>query len=639
MVSRLTFPDEGSRLVYRTAGDSLRTATGVVATVYVDAAATTLADIELPDGTPVTGSALTVDEYSRLPLFLGPDGVDSVYVVVSGGPAAPVYARADDRIDSVQATATDALDAADGAAVAAAGAQTAAETAQGTAETAAGVAAAALPAAQKGAPSGVASLDGSGQVAQNVPAGRIPDMGTTYGVAHHAANDAVRYVSTGGSDGNDGRSPGTAFATVQAGINALPTSGGVVHIAAGTWALAAPIVLKSNVTLAGAGENSTFLTVASTSQSAIVGVDLSHVSIRDLHITGPGDWLGTATGVDITLSGTQGNATFYVEVTNVFIEQFGVDGLAVQTPIVSTFRKVTVFRCGRHGIHLYSTGEAAGTSCTLDSCFPAGCHGAGYRIKQMAYMTLNGCAADANGTGYEYDTCVGLTENSSGTEEPYDFSSFQTGYAGYSRKVFNSKATLNAPYAIGNVGTAYWVTNGSFVTINSLFEGSPGNPDSPVNNPTNSLLVDAGCRVQLGPYSVVTPLNLAAGSTTMPAARMMQVVVTDPNGADLATGDGQAYVTIPAELNGANLVAAHASLTTAGSGTTTVQVRNVTQNADMLSTPITVDAGETSSYTAATQPVIDGGNDDVATGNIVRVDVDTAGAGAKGLTVLLTFRP
>lgn len=104
-MARLTFPDEGSRLVYRTVGTLLRASAGSTATVYTDSTVTTLADIQLPDGTPVVGSTLTVDHYSRLPLFLGPDGVDSVWVVVGDGPAAPVYARADDRIDVLQATA------------------------------------------------------------------------------------------------------------------------------------------------------------------------------------------------------------------------------------------------------------------------------------------------------------------------------------------------------------------------------------------------------------------------------------------------------------------------------------------------------------------------------------------------------
>ena len=59
----------------------------------------------------------------------------------------------------------------------------------------------------------------------------------------------------------------------------------------------------------------------------------------------------------------------------------------------------------------------------------------------------------------------------------------------------------------------------------------------------------------------------------------------------------------------------------------------------MLSTEITIDVSEFTSYTAATPPVIDTGHDGVATGDILRIDVDVAGTGAKGLIVVLTFGP
>jgi hypothetical protein len=57
----------------------------------------------------------------------------------------------------------------------------------------------------------------------------------------------------------------------------------------------------------------------------------------------------------------------------------------------------------------------------------------------------------------------------------------------------------------------------------------------------------------------------------------------------------------------------------------------------MLTTKITIDASEFTSYTAATAPVIDSANKDVATGDLIAIDVDVAGTGAKGLGVILTF--
>jgi lysophospholipase L1-like esterase len=119
--------------------------------------------------------------------------------------------------------------------------------------------------------------------------------------------------------------------------------------------------------------------------------------------------------------------------------------------------------------------------------------------------------------------------------------------------------------------------------------------------------------------------------------RLVQIQVTDPNGAALTTGDGKAYFTVPADLDGWSLVDADASLVTvSSSGLPTVQLHNLTDAVDMLSTRITIDANERTSYTA-TAPVIDTANDEVSTGDLLRVDVDVAGTGAKGLSVLLAF--
>jgi len=109
-----------------------------------------------------------------------------------------------------------------------------------------------------------------------------------------------------------------------------------------------------------------------------------------------------------------------------------------------------------------------------------------------------------------------------------------------------------------------------------------------------------------------------------------------------ATGDGagDVFFRIPAELNGFDLVAVAACCQTAGTtNTMDIQIRNVTQAADMLTTKITIDSAETDSLTAATPAVIDTGNDDVATGDQIRIDVDAVhSTPAKGLLVELTFR-
>lgn len=118
------------------------------------------------------------------------------------------------------------------------------------------------------------------------------------------------------------------------------------------------------------------------------------------------------------------------------------------------------------------------------------------------------------------------------------------------------------------------------------------------------------------------------------------IAVTDPNASSaITTGDGKGYFTIPAELNGWDLVRVEASVTTtSSSGTPTFQIANVTQAADMLSTKLTVDAGDLHSKDATAPAVIDTSNDDVATGDQLRFDFDVAGTGVKGVTIILTFQ-
>lgn len=132
--------------------------------------------------------------------------------------------------------------------------------------------------------------------------------------------------------------------------------------------------------------------------------------------------------------------------------------------------------------------------------------------------------------------------------------------------------------------------------------------------------------------------NIAYLKTQADTRQLIIKVLGD--GDSLTTGDGKFYFTIPALLNGFNLVSAHACVyTVSSSGTPTIQLYNVTDSQDMLSTRMIIDANEYSTYTAATAPVINTSYDDVATGDRIRVDVDVQGTGTKGLELHLKFQP
>lgn len=133
----------------------------------------------------------------------------------------------------------------------------------------------------------------------------------------------------------------------------------------------------------------------------------------------------------------------------------------------------------------------------------------------------------------------------------------------------------------------------------------------------------------------ITPDALAGSNL---GTRSLQVTAFDYE-TDVAVGDGAAYVTVPSSYAGMNLVAVHARVITAGTtGTTDIQIHNLSQTADMLTTKITIDTTETGSDTAAAA-VIDTSNDDVASWDILRIDVDAVSTTApKGLIVTMEFR-
>lgn len=120
---------------------------------------------------------------------------------------------------------------------------------------------------------------------------------------------------------------------------------------------------------------------------------------------------------------------------------------------------------------------------------------------------------------------------------------------------------------------------------------------------------------------------------------VIQVAVTDPNGSALGVKVGAAFVRVSSAMNGMKLTGIAAAVTTTSStGEIAVGVYNATTVANMLSTNLTIDALEGDSSTAAVEAVVNAANATVATGNLLRIDIGSAGAGAKGLIVELQFK-
>ena len=103
----------------------------------------------------------------------------------------------------------------------------------------------------------------------------------------------------------------------------------------------------------------------------------------------------------------------------------------------------------------------------------------------------------------------------------------------------------------------------------------------------------------------------------------------------LTVADWKAYVVVPACMNWMKLIRAQAVVNTAGTtNATTIDIYNVTQTADMLSWAISI----ASAWTVGTVWTIDTDNDDVATNDVLRIDVTSMSTIApKGLIVVLEF--
>lgn len=120
------------------------------------------------------------------------------------------------------------------------------------------------------------------------------------------------------------------------------------------------------------------------------------------------------------------------------------------------------------------------------------------------------------------------------------------------------------------------------------------------------------------------------------ATRIIELNVSDTT---LTTGDGKIKFNIPSDMDSWDLIDADACVDTNTSAVVgpTFQIRNATQAADMLSTKITIDTSELTSFTAAIQPVIDTANDSVVTGDRIEIDIDSAGTAA-GLRIITAWR-
>lgn len=153
-------------------------------------------------------------------------------------------------------------------------------------------------------------------------------------------------------------------------------------------------------------------------------------------------------------------------------------------------------------------------------------------------------------------------------------------------------------------------------------------------------------------YPAVNPpqdLPSTAIGSLLARVRNLEAVVADigdpeydikvfQDGVFTVVGDGAFKFMISTDMGGATLIDAAAYVGAVDDADTVIQIENNTAAVAMLSTPITIDAGENSSYAFAPPAVVDTPNATVAAGDMIWVDVDAAGSTGTGLGVILTFK-
>ena len=195
-----------------------------------------------------------------------------------------------------------------------------------------------------------------------------------------------------------------------------------------------------------------------------------------------------------------------------------------------------------------------------------------------------------------------------------------------SLRIYDASGTLVAPTSttlLANMRTDV-VYDGTYYIILDSFTTPPAT-SAEINTGTDAA-------------KAVTPDAFAGSNFGIVKVQLMCFAPTE----NVAVGDtaGTGYFVVPEELNGMNLVSVAFRVITAGTtNSTTITIANVTDTQEMLSVAAAIETGEYSTWTSATPGTIDTAHDDVATGDLLKVNADSISTTApKGLIAILRFQ-
>lgn len=216
-----------------------------------------------------------------------------------------------------------------------------------------------VPMAEKGAASGVGTLDAGARI----PSGQLPDLSATIKggietadldpngvlpatfVGRPTAPEVTFFVTPRGKDTNDGLTLASAKASVSAAIAAAGGSRPKIVMGVGSFSLPDDASYPYGTVVQGAGSSLTILTYAGTGTAfapSTAGVRSFYPQFESLQLQGPGKATGT---VGISLDSVT-DASF----KDVVVRQFGI-GVRIHSPIsggavYNHMEHVTASSCG-----------------------------------------------------------------------------------------------------------------------------------------------------------------------------------------------------------------------------------------------------------------------------------------------------
>ena len=248
----------------------------------------------------------------------------------------------------------------------------------------------------------------------------------------------------------------TSGAADLANIQALLNLAGASTLQSGAWYVNGALSVPTGALIQGAGEDSTIINQLSTTADTFSATDQRYITIRDLQLNGPGS--GSGRGIALLHSSA---AVAGINLENVIVQNFGGDGIHLETVITSVLTKVRSQSNGGHGFFANN-----GTSVSFTACYGNANTGNGYELDAMNYMQLDACAADNDTIGYSVNGSSAVVLNACGSESCVD---------GYKVLGASANIVLQGCKVFGETGIAFWVTGSLGILLPARLPGSePG---------------------------------------------------------------------------------------------------------------------------------------------------------------------